>query len=86
MKNVPFVGCYVGCFGGIDGRCIILLVSDCTSMVLLLKLETLLLLEGEALSFIRSHLVEYQHSLVEYLKVDGCYGGCLKGIGGRYTI
>ena len=54
-----FVGCYGGFLVGFGGRYIILLVSDCTSMILVLRLETVLMLAVEALGVIWSPLVGF---------------------------
>jgi len=60
-----------------------LIVGDCISMVLLLNLETLLMLAGEALGVIRNRFGYFQISILEKLRLVGCYGGCLDDIGGR---
>ena len=44
---------------GVGERYIILLVSDCASIGLLLRLEKVLMLARQALGIIGSHLVEF---------------------------
>ena len=60
---------------GFGGRYIILLVSDCTSMILVLRLETVLMLAVEALGVIWSPLVGFRLVIFEKLIVVGCYEG-----------
>ena len=59
FEMLIFVGCYEGCLVGVGERYIILLVSDCASIGLLLRLEMVLTLAVEALGVIGSHLVEF---------------------------
>ena len=49
-----------------------MIVGDCISMVLLLNLETLLMLAGEASGVVRSHLGLILNS--NFRKVDLCLG------------